>query len=66
MSEDVGRLNEMESRIASLEDQLSKAVDELQEARSREMGFANLLRDVIGHLSSIERGAFSTVRIDTS
>lgn len=46
----------MENRIAALEDQLAKAVDDVQEARSREMGIANVLRDVIGHMGNIERG----------
>ena len=55
-SEDASRLNEMENRVMSLEDQLSKALDEVREARSREMGIMNVVRDVIVHLATIEKG----------
>jgi hypothetical protein len=46
----------MESRVASLEDQLAKAIDEVEGARTREMGIMNVLRDVVGHLGTVEKG----------
>ena len=48
----------MESRIAGLEDQLAKALDEVRDARSREMGIMNVVRDVITHLASVEKGVY--------
>jgi osomolarity two-component system response regulator SKN7 len=57
-SEDANRLNEMENRVMTLEDQLSKALDEVRDARSREMGIMNVVRDVIVHLATIEKGEF--------
>lgn len=55
-SEDANRLNEMENRVMTLEDQLSKALDEVRDARSREMGIMNVVRDVIVHLATVEKG----------
>jgi osomolarity two-component system response regulator SKN7 len=50
------RLMEMESRVLGLEDRLSRALDEVREARTREMNVVSLLRDIIGHLASVEKG----------
>ena len=58
-SEEASRLNEMEHRVAGLEDQLAKAMEEVRDARSREMGIMNVVRDVITHLATVEKGLWS-------
>lgn len=50
------RFGEMESRIMGLEEQLAMALDELRQARSREMGVLTLAREMIGHMAQVERG----------
>ena len=52
----MGRLLEMEQRINGLEDRLAKALDEVQEARSRELGVISVMREVVVHLAAVERG----------
>ena len=54
--EESNRLNEMESRVMGLEDQLARALDEVREARTREMGLMSVMREVIGHLGAVEQG----------
>jgi osomolarity two-component system response regulator SKN7 len=51
---------EMENRVLGLEDRLAKALDEVREARSREVGMVALFRDVIGHLAAVEKGECSS------
>ncbi|ORY35476.1 HSF-type DNA-binding-domain-containing protein [Naematelia encephala] len=55
MGEDPSRLSEMETRVINLEDRLAKAMDEVRDARNREMGMMGLFREVLGHLGQIER-----------
>lgn len=55
-NEDTSRLIEMDNRVAGLEDRLANALDEVQEARSRETGMMIVMREVIGHLASLEKG----------
>ncbi len=55
-AEETGRIMEMESRILSLEDRLLTTELALSEARDREIGIMNLMRDVIGQLGNIEKG----------
>lgn len=45
------RMHEMESRIMGLEEQLAIMMDELRQARSREMGMASLAREMIGFMA---------------
>jgi osomolarity two-component system response regulator SKN7 len=52
--ESVQRMNEMEQRILMLEDRLVLALDEVREARAREMGMVTITRELVGHLSHIE------------
>jgi osomolarity two-component system response regulator SKN7 len=63
--EDAHRLNEMESRVMGLEDQLARALDEVREARMREMGLMNVMRDMIGHLGAVEQGESESTNIGT-
>lgn len=55
-AEDPGRISEMESRVSGLEDQLSKALDEVRDVRNREMGMLNLMREMIGHIAKTAKG----------
>lgn len=55
-TEDPGRISEMESRVSGLEDQLSKALDEVRDVRNREMGILNLMREMIGHIAKTGKG----------
>jgi osomolarity two-component system response regulator SKN7 len=57
--EEAMRLMEMESRVLGLEDRLTRALDEVREARTREMNVVSLLRDIIGHLASVENGEWA-------
>lgn len=57
-NEDV-RLIEMENRIIGLEERLANALEEVQEARSREMGLLLVMREVIGHLASGENSEYT-------
>jgi len=55
-NEDASRLMEMENRVMGLEDRLANALDEVQEARSREIGLMMVMREVLGHLASVDKG----------
>ena len=55
-AEDHGRLVDMEHRVRMLEDQLAKALDDVHDARSREAGTMNLIREIIGHMATGEKG----------
>lgn len=55
-AEEPGRISEMESRVSGLEDQLSKALDEVRDVRNREMGMLNLMREMIGHIAKTAKG----------
>jgi osomolarity two-component system response regulator SKN7 len=50
------RVNEMESRMRMLEENLLRAMEEAAEARNREIGMMGVLREVVGQLASNERG----------
>ena len=43
-----------------LEDRLANALDEVQDARSREMGLLVVIREVISHLATVEKGELNT------
>ncbi|EIW68251.1 hypothetical protein TREMEDRAFT_63424 [Tremella mesenterica DSM 1558] len=57
---DMARMVEMERRIIGLEDGLSKAVDELREANTRETGLLSLIREMISQLEAVERESTSS------
>lgn len=54
--EDSTRMMEMENRVSGLEDQLGLALEEIQQARIRETGLHNLARDMIFHMTHLEKG----------
>lgn len=54
--EDSTRMIEMENRVSGLEDQLALALEEIQQARMRETGLHNLARDMIFHMTHLEKG----------
>ena len=49
----------MEQRIGGLEDQLASALEEISNVRSRELGAMNLMREVIAHMATLEKGKSS-------
>ena len=55
-NEDNGRLVELESRVLGLEDRLANVLEDVQESRSREMGMMKVMREVIAHLATSEKG----------
>jgi osomolarity two-component system response regulator SKN7 len=55
-NEELGRLFDMENRVLGLEDQLMAALNEVREARSREMGLVTVMRDMLGHMAATENG----------
>ena len=62
--DDSTRMQEMESRIMGLEEQLAVTLDELRQARSRETGMMSLTRDMIGVMAQVERGESFEDRIE--
>ena len=54
--DDIGRFMEMERRMMGLEEGLAKALDEVREARMREMGLMSVIGEIIGHLEKVEKG----------
>nr|XP_018261625.1 uncharacterized protein I303_06065 [Kwoniella dejecticola CBS 10117]OBR83783.1 hypothetical protein I303_06065 [Kwoniella dejecticola CBS 10117] len=54
-SEDASRINVMENRIVNLEGKLERALEDVREARARETGMMNVLKEVISHLAANER-----------
>lgn len=50
------RMMEMDNRVRMLEDSLARAMEEVADARNREVGLIGVLREVIGHLATNERG----------
>lgn len=54
--EDAGRLMDMESRMAGLEDALYKSQEALRDARSRESSLMGVVREIVGHLVATEKG----------
>jgi osomolarity two-component system response regulator SKN7 len=55
-TEDATRLAEMEGRVSRLEDQLAMALDELRQARTRELSLHTWAREMITHVGQVERG----------
>lgn len=49
----------MEGRVSRLEDQLALALDELRQARSREISMQSWAREMVVHLGQVERGEFA-------
>lgn len=59
-------MTEMENRMSGLEDQLALALEEIRLARVRETGLHNLARDMIVHMTHLEKGMSKCViRPDT-
>lgn len=58
--EDSARLFEMENRVSGLEDQLALALEEVRLARMRETGLHNLAREMIVHMTQLEKGESHT------
>ena len=61
-SEDAVRLVEMETRVMNLEERLTNALEAVQEARSHEMGLMMVMREIIGHLATIDKGEEAAAR----
>ena len=59
--EDSTRMVEMENRVSGLEDQLALALEEIRLARVRETGLHNLARDMIFHMTHLEKGTSAKV-----
>lgn len=53
---DAARLSEMEGRVSGLEDQLALALEEIRQARVRESGLHSLTREMIMHMTQLEKG----------
>lgn len=49
--EDAGRMVEMESRVLSLEDSLARAIEEVREARNRELGLLSVVKELIAQVA---------------
>jgi osomolarity two-component system response regulator SKN7 len=49
----------MEGRVSRLEDQLAVALEELRQARTREISMQSWAREMVVHLGQVERGEFS-------
>ena len=47
---------EMEGRVHRLEEQLAMALDELRQARTREISLQTWAREMVMHVGQIERG----------
>lgn len=45
--------------MLGLEDRLARALEDVQEARNREMGMMNLFREILGQFVQMERGESS-------
>lgn len=58
-AEESTRVAEMEGRVSRLEEQLTIALDELRQARNREISFQSWAREMVVHLGQVERGEFS-------
>lgn len=56
--EDSTRMAEMEGRVHRLEEQLALALDELRQARTREISLQTWAREMVMHVGQIERGEF--------
>lgn len=54
--EDSTRMAEMEGRVHRLEEQLAMALDELRQARTREISLQTWAREMVMHVGQIERG----------
>nr|XP_019011628.1 uncharacterized protein I206_03731 [Kwoniella pini CBS 10737]OCF50409.1 hypothetical protein I206_03731 [Kwoniella pini CBS 10737] len=54
-AEDASRINVMEDRIVNLEGKLQRALEDVREARVRESGMMNVLKEVISHMAASER-----------
>lgn len=52
-------MSEMEGRVSRLEDQLALTLEELRQARAREMGLHAWAREMVAHMSQVDRGEFS-------
>jgi hypothetical protein len=50
----------MEGRVSRLEDQLAVALDELRQARTREISMQSWAREMVVHLGQVERGELIT------
>lgn len=61
-AEDAGRIIEMESRMAGLEEALFKSQEQLRDSRIRENGIMSILREVVGHLVSTDKGERARAR----
>ena len=51
----------MEGRVSRLEDQLAVALEELRQARTREISFQSWAREMVVHLGQVERGKLSLI-----
>ena len=58
-AEESSRVAEMEGRVSRLEDQLAVALEELRQARTREISMQSWAREMVVHLGQVERGEFS-------
>jgi hypothetical protein len=50
----------MEGRVSRLEDQLAVALEELLQARTREISMQSWAREMVVHLGQVERGDLNT------
>lgn len=56
--EDATRMAEMESRVSGLEDQLALALEEIRLARVRETGLHELAREMIMHMTQMDKSEY--------
>lgn len=54
--DDQARVLDHDNRLSALEDLLYKTQSELTESRSREQNVMSLLREVVGHVVSVDKG----------
>lgn len=54
--EDTMRMAEMENRVRGLEEHLAVALEEIRQAKTREQNTTGLLREMLSHMASTERG----------
>ncbi|KAK4685345.1 osomolarity two-component system, response regulator SKN7, partial [Tremellales sp. Uapishka_1] len=56
----MAEITDLEQRVLVLEERLAKSEDEASKARTRELALMGLMREVVGHLGSVERDCFAS------